>query len=158
MIQLVARVDGHAVLDEPILEVTARLLAEPAAKHDRLDHHHRARRAELGERRRELAGDIRPADQDDALAGGVGADRVAVRQRAQVVDPVELAAGDVQPPDVRARGHKRLVEAHLLLVGERRRATVGVELHHRHPGEGVDRLVGKKSGGRNSTSLRDSLP
>ena len=83
----------------------------PRLSGDRLDHHDRARAAELGQRRRDLAGDVGAADQDDALAGGVLADRVAVAERPQVVDPLELAARDVQPADVRAGRDQRLAEA-----------------------------------------------
>ena len=46
--------------------------------------------------------DVGAADQDDALAGGVLADRVAVPERSQVVDALELASGHVQTADVRA--------------------------------------------------------
>ena len=64
------------------------------------------------QRRGDLAADVGAADQHDALrAVGVLADRVGVAERAQVVDPLELAALDVQPPHVRAGREQRLVEA-----------------------------------------------
>ena len=52
-----------------------------------------------GQRRRDLAGDVGAADQHDALGLlGVGADRVGVAERAQVVDALELGA-----PSTRSR-------------------------------------------------------
>ena len=65
-----------------------------------------------------LGGDVGAADQHDALAGGVRADRVAVAERAQVVDSLQLGARDVEPSDVGAGGQQGLAEADLLLVGQ----------------------------------------
>ena len=98
------------------MEEACGLLAEGAAEDDRLHHHHRAAGAELGQRRRDFAGDIRAPDYHHTLAGGILPDRIRVGERAQVVNPVELGSGHVQPPDIGASGDQRLAEPDLLLV------------------------------------------
>ena len=63
--------NGNAVLLESALEEPPGLLAEVAAERHVLEHHHRARAAELGQRRGNLAGDVGAADQHDSLPGRV---------------------------------------------------------------------------------------
>ena len=106
-------------------------------------HHDRALAAQRGhQRRRHLGPDVAPADQHHPLGLlRVGADRVGVAERAQVVDAVQLAAVGAQPPDVRARGQQGLPEAHLVLVRQGRDPLVHVELHHAGAGEQLDVLL-----------------
>ena len=140
-VELVVAVHGDPVLLEAVLEEASGALAEPATEDDPLEHHHRAGAPELGERRGDFAGDIGAADQHHPLAGRVLADRVAVPQRPQVVDPVELRSGHVQPAHVGAGGEQAMVEADRLAGGQRHHALRGVELHRRHPGERLDPLL-----------------
>ena len=63
---------------------------KPRPSDDPLEHHHRAGAAELGQRRRHLAGDVGATDKHHPLASRVLADRVAVSERPEVVDPLEL--------------------------------------------------------------------
>ena len=117
------------------------------AQRHRLHHHHRAGAAQLGERRRDLAGDVGAADHDDPLAGRVLADRVAVAERPQVVDPLQLAPGDVQPAHVGAGGEQRLVERRHLLRRRAWRFALRVELRDRGPRQHLDLLLGVPVGG-----------
>ena len=94
------------------------------------------------ERGRHLAADVAAADQHGALGLlGVGADRVGVAERAQVVDAVEVAALRAQPAHVRAGGEQRVVELDLVLGRQRGHALVAVELHHAGAGEQLDVLL-----------------
>ena len=87
------------------LEEAAGLRAEAALQGDRLLHEDRAPPGQQRQRGRDLGGDVGAADQHPVLAVlGVGADRVGVAQRAEVVDPVQLAAVDLQPAHVGAGG------------------------------------------------------
>ena len=100
------------------------------------------RAAERRERRRDLAGDVGPADQHDVLGLlGVGADRVRVAQRAQVVDAVELAALEPQAAHVRPCREQRHVVADDLLGRQRGGAGVRVEPHHARARGELDPLV-----------------
>ena len=71
-------------------------LAELALERDLLLHHDRALDAvRRGQRGGHLAADVAAADQHGALGAlGVGADRVRVAERAQVVDALQVAAVD----------------------------------------------------------------
>jgi hypothetical protein len=105
--------------------------AEAERERHLLLHDERALAALGRERRRDLAGDVGAADQHDVLGvGGVGADRVAVAERAQVVDAVEVAAVDPQAPDVGAGRQHRVAEGQLVAAGELRGLRGRVELHH----------------------------
>ena len=119
------------------------LLAEERLEGHVLHHHDLALDPVCGgERRRHLAADVAAADQDGPLAAlGIGPDRVRVREGAQVVDPVEVAAVHPQPPHVRAGGEQRALELDLLLGRERRDARLGVELGHARAREHLDPLL-----------------
>ena len=121
---------GHAVLLQPVLEEAPGLLAEAATEGHRLLHDHRAGTAERGQRGGHLARDVGPADQDHPLAGGVVPDRLAVAERAQVMDARQLAPGDAEPPDVRPRRQQRLVERHYLAIGQLEAALGERQLGH----------------------------
>ena len=76
--------------------------------------------AALARRGGELAAD--PAGADDGHAAAVPeplAQHVAVGERAQVVDPVELGARDLDPPRLGARGQQQPVVRQLAAVVER---------------------------------------
>ena len=92
-LQLVAAVHLHPVLLEHVLEEAPDLAAELALERHVLLHHDRALDPVGGRQRRgHLAADVAPADQHGALGAlGVGADRVRVAERAQVVDSLEVA-------------------------------------------------------------------
>ena len=140
-VELLAAEDLDPVLAEPVMEEAGRRLAERPAERELLDHHHRAPAAELGQRGGDLAGDVGAADQDDALAGGVLADRVAVAERPQVVDALQLGAGHVQPPDVGTGGQQQLPEGDLLLRRQPSGPRLQVELHRRGARQQLDRLL-----------------
>src|SRR5450755_3692181 len=55
---VITRVTRPSAPSQRCLEEPARLLAKAPAERDRLDHHHRARAPELGQRCRHLAGDV----------------------------------------------------------------------------------------------------
>jgi hypothetical protein len=86
----------HAVFLEHSLEEAPDLLAEERLEGHVLHHHdlavHAVRR---GERGRDLAADVAPADQHRPLAGlGVRPDRVRVAERPEIVDALQVAAVD----------------------------------------------------------------
>ena len=93
-LQLLFAVQRDPVPLQHALEEAADLGAEGALEGHLLLHHDRALETMGGgQRGRHLAADVAAADQHRALGlGGVGADRVGVAERAQVVDPLELAA------------------------------------------------------------------
>ena len=136
-VELVPAVQLDAVVLEHAVEEARDLLAELALERHLLEHHDRALDpVRGGERCGHLAGDVAAADQHHPLGLlGIGADRVRVGERAQVVDAVEVAAVHAQAPDVGAGGQQRLAEPHRLLGRERRHALGGVELHHARPGQ-----------------------
>ena len=57
------------------------------------------------------------------------------------MDPVEITAGHVEPPDVGAGGDQRLAERDLVPVGERDRTRAGVELGRRDARQDLDLLL-----------------
>ena len=133
-LELVAAVDLDAVLLEPLLEVAPGLARRSRARASTSSCMTIAQRLpQQRQRGRDLAADVGAADQHDVLGVlGVGADRVGVAERAQVVDALQLGSpSTLQPPHVRAGGEQRLVEARrsslLDSVASVRR---GVELHH----------------------------
>src|SRR5205814_3504364 len=75
------------------------------------------------------------------LAGGVGADRVAVAERAQVVDALELGAGDRESADAGAGGDQPLLEADRPPVGELEAALVQIQRLDRDAGQCLDLLL-----------------
>jgi hypothetical protein len=131
------------VLLEHVVEVAPDLAAELALERDLLLHDDRALQAVGGcERRGDLAADVAAADHHGPLERlGVGADRVRVAKRAQVVDALELVALDLEAPHVRAGRDQRLVELDLVLGRQLRHALVGVELHHGRAGHQLDLLL-----------------
>ena len=143
VVDLLAAVDAHPVLLERVLEVAPHLIAVERLEGHVLQHHDRAlHTVGSGERRRHLAADVAAADHHGAPPLlRVCLDRLGGAERAQVVDAVQVAAVDAQPLHVRAGGQQRRVELDLLLGGERRHASVGVELHHARPREDLDLLL-----------------
>ena len=95
----VAADELDAVLAQQRAEELARRRAEVPRERRVLEHHHRAAAPERRQRRRDLAGDVGASDQHDVLGlERIGADRVGVAERAQVVDALELGAlDDVEP-------------------------------------------------------------
>ena len=92
-IDLVAADDADAALAEHAAEEAPGVVAEPARERLVLQHHDRDVLAERRQRGRDLAADVGAADADDVLdALQLAADRVAVAERADVVQPVELVA------------------------------------------------------------------
>ena len=116
--------------------------AEAALERERLLHDERHRLAEQRHRRGDLGGDVRAADDDDALgAVDLVAQLVGVAERAQVVDAVAHAAVDLQAADAGAGGDERLPEADDL-AAELRRLRRGVEVHDRRAGAHLDVVLG----------------
>ena len=159
-LELVAAVDLDAVLLEHALEEPADLLAERRSKvtSSCITIAHFTPCAAVSDAATSHA-DVAAADQHRPLVLlRVGADRVRVAERAQVVDPVELAAVDAQPPHVRAGGEQRLARtrprpwstaspprsASSFITLVRVSSSMRCSSHH--------------SSGRNSTSSFDSLP
>ena len=131
---------------------------------DVLLHHDRALAAERGQRRRDLGGDVGAADEHHVLGVlGVRADRVGVVERAQVVDAVEVGAVEAQAADVRAGGEQQLAVADHVLVGERDRVRLGVELHRARARQQLDVVLRRTSprrraGRPRATSRRRGSP
>ncbi len=142
-LQLVAAVHLHPVLLERVLEEAPDLAPELVLQRDLLLHHDRALHAvRRGQRGSHLAADVAAADQHGALGGlGVGADRVRVAERAQVVDALEVAAVDPHAAHVCAGRDQRGPELHLVLGRQRRHPLGCVELHHARPGHQLDVLL-----------------
>ena len=86
-------------------------------------------------------GDVGAPNHHHLLAGGVGADRVGVAERPQVVDPLELGAGDRHAADTGAGGDERLLEAHLLAVGQLDAALGQIERFDRDASQRLDLLL-----------------
>ena len=80
-------------------------------------------------------------DEHHPLARSVVPDGVAVAERAEVVDPGQLAAGDIQPPDVRARGEQCLSKADRVAIRQLRGPVRRREVAHRDPRERLDLLL-----------------
>ena len=130
------------MLLQQLLHETPRLLAEPAFQRPLLLHHDRRPLAHHAQRRRDLAADVRAADQHHVL--GVPhalPDRVRVPQRPQIVDLLQLAPLHVQPAHVRPRRDQRLAELDLLLARQLRRARLQVEPRHARPRQQLDLLL-----------------
>ena len=161
-LELVAAVHLHAVLLEHALEEARRPRApnwrsSVTSSSITIEHLHAVRG---GERRRHLAADVAAADQHHALGVlGVGADRVRVAERAQVVDARRgrsrrRAAGarsrrwraaplsNSTSSLVDSVATRSAVSSFITLV--RVSSSMSCSSHH--------------SSGRNSTSSRDSLP
>src|SRR5436305_4470694 len=71
----------------------------------------------------------------------LGANRIGVPEGPQVVDTVELAAVNPQPPHVRPGGQQRLAEPDLVARLQLRDALVGVEARYRRPRHQLDVLL-----------------
>ena len=115
--------------------------AEHPAEKNRLQHHQGAGAAELGQRSGDLAADERTTDHHHALARGVLTDGIAVADRAQVVDALQVAPGDVQAPHVGARGQQPLVKAELVSAGELHPPLTWVDRHGRDLALDLDALL-----------------
>src|SRR4051794_7520671 len=98
--------------------------------------------------RAEAANSADPAGADDghvALRLQAPAQRVAVRERAQVVDPVELGAGNRQPARLRAGGQQQPVVAELSPVLQRDSRSTGVERGYDGVGDQLDVVLAIES-------------
>src|SRR6202043_3316842 len=96
-LELVAAVDHDAVLLEQLVKEAPGVGAEAAFERHALLHDDGAALTHLGERGGDLATDVRATDQDHVLGVREAvADRVGVRERAQVIDLLELASLDVE--------------------------------------------------------------
>ena len=97
----------------------ADLRAQDPVQRDRRRIDQRDRDAELARRRGDLRPDPPGADDDQPVGRGQpGAQRVAVGQRAQRQDAVEVGARHGEPARGRAGGQQQRVERQLLAVAE----------------------------------------
>src|SRR5262249_46364563 len=118
-LELVVGMDRDAVLLEELVEEAPGVGPEATFERDALLHDDRAPLADLRERSGDLAAYVGAPDHDDVLSvGEVLADREGVAERAQVVDPLELTALDVEAADIRAGREQQLAELDFVLVGE----------------------------------------
>ena len=141
-VDLVGVDHADPALGEDTAEERADLVAEAALHRLVLEHHDRHLLADRAQRGGHLAADVRPADAHDVLGlVELGADRVGVAERAQVVDAVELRAVDLQPADHRAGRDERVLVADGLLRRQRRLPRRGVELHHARARQELDGRV-----------------
>jgi hypothetical protein len=102
-----------------------------------IDHRHLG--AALARRGGELRSDPPGADHDHLAARlETPAQRVAVRERAQVVDRVQVGAGDRQPTRFCARGQQQPVVAELAPVLEPDLGAARVERAHGSAGDQLD--------------------
>ena len=139
MVQIVAPVDLDPVLLEHALEEPADIPAELPLERHLLLHHESAALPPRRERRRHLARDEAPADQDHAIRVlRLRADRIRVAVRAQVVDALELAPLDLEPAHVGPGREQRLAEPHLLASRELRDPLPRVDLHDARASQELD--------------------
>ena len=117
------RRDGRAeqhldpVVDVDVAVDRAHLGPEHPLERDRVRRDHGHLDAPLAGGSGDLAADPAGADDHQPAAGvQAGPQCVAVVERAQVVDAIELAAGDAQPPRRRARGQEQAVVAEPLVA------------------------------------------
>ena len=109
----------------------AELAAEDALKRCAPREDRRHAHAELRQRRRNLAADEAHSGHNCAATrNGFALDRIALGDRAQVVDPGQLLAGSVEPPVASARRDQQLLILELATVVECDRVGGGVHRDH----------------------------